>query len=162
MDVSVAACRRAARSHLRTAAVVADVWRPLPLHDHVADLIMVMFAPRNFSEFARVLRPQGRVVVVTPEPDHLLELVDALELMSVEPDKTIRLRRDAETWFEISDRIPVRRTVRLDRDELRAVVLMGPNAFHRSDAAVEESLNHLADSDVTASCMVTEFRIHPA
>lgn len=161
VDVSAVACRRAARSHRRAASVVADVWRSLPLGDHVADLIMVVFAPRNFAEFARVLRPGGRVVVVTPEPDHLHELVHALDLMTVEQDKTERLRRGAEEWFDVIDQEAVRRTVRLNRDELRAVVLMGPNAFHLGGTAVDPALDRLANSDVSVSCLITELRRHP-
>src|SRR5205085_2362216 len=77
----------AARAHPRALAVVADAWRRLPVRNGVLDRVLVTFAPRNGPETARVLRPDGRLVVVTPAPDHLRELVGALGLLRVDPDK---------------------------------------------------------------------------
>ena len=47
----------------RAAAVVADSWARLPVRDGVLDRVLVVFAPRNGPEIARVLRPEGRLVV---------------------------------------------------------------------------------------------------
>ena len=63
-----AAVRRAARAHPRAGAAVCDVWRGLPVADACADVVLDVFAPRNGAEFHRVLRPDGRLVVVTPTP----------------------------------------------------------------------------------------------
>src|SRR5689334_18866545 len=52
VDVSTAAARRAARAHPRLGAVVADVWRKLPVADACLDLVVSNFAPRNPPEFA--------------------------------------------------------------------------------------------------------------
>ena len=52
--------------------------------------------PRNGPEIARVLRPGGRLVVVTPAPDHLAELVGPLGLLRVDPDKAARLAASLE------------------------------------------------------------------
>ena len=46
--------------------VVLDLWRPLPIRDDTVDVALNVFAPRNGGEFARVLRPDGRLVVVVP------------------------------------------------------------------------------------------------
>ena len=43
-----------------------DVFRPFPLADGVADVVLDVFAPRNPAEFHRVLRPTGRLIVVRP------------------------------------------------------------------------------------------------
>src|SRR3954453_17777493 len=75
LDVSKPALRRAAKAHPRAAAVLADLWRPLPVADQAASVILDVFAPRNGAEFRRVLRPDGKLLVVTPGPDHLGELV---------------------------------------------------------------------------------------
>ncbi len=85
LDVSKPALRRAARVHERAGAVRADAWRRLPLADHDTAVLLDVFAPRNGAEFHRVLRPDGRLLVVTPEPDHLAELVDALGLLERRP-----------------------------------------------------------------------------
>src|SRR5690606_6340959 len=54
LDISKHAIKRAARAHPRIGAVVADVWRPIPIRDGRAALVMNAFAPRNGPEFARI------------------------------------------------------------------------------------------------------------
>jgi 23S rRNA (guanine745-N1)-methyltransferase len=80
LDLSKHALRRAARAHPRIAAVACDAWRPLPVRDSVAGLVLSVFAPRNGPEIARVLRPGGALLVVTPTERHLAELVEQLGL----------------------------------------------------------------------------------
>ena len=52
--------------------LLAPVWPP-QLLAKPGDRVLVVFAPRNGPEIARVLRPVGRLVVVTPAADHLTE-----------------------------------------------------------------------------------------
>lgn len=49
---------------------VASVY-DLPVADASIDLALSVFAPLHSPEFERVLRPGGRLVTVTPGPDHL-------------------------------------------------------------------------------------------
>ena len=97
LDSSPYAARRAARAHPRAMAVVADTWARLPVRDGAVDRVLVVFAPRNGPEIARVLDPDGRLVVVTPAADHLGELVGPLGLLRVDPDKAARLAGFAGT-----------------------------------------------------------------
>jgi 23S rRNA (guanine745-N1)-methyltransferase len=132
-DVSKHAVRRAARVHPRAGAFVADVWRPLPIKDGVADVVIDVFAPRNGPEFRRILRPGGAAVVVTPARDHLSPLVEELGLLSVDEEKDRRLARGMEGFTEAG-----RRTIAFDMalgaGEIAQVVGMGPSAWH-ADAA---------------------------
>lgn len=142
LDVSVPACRRAARVHDRLGAVVADTWQDLPLRDRAVDVVWSVFAPRNFGEFTRVLRPGGRVLVVTPLPTHLIELRDAFGLLGIEEDKDARLRGAAaplvpagqqDVIFELS----------LGVAALTDLVGMGPNAFHTGETALAQAIESL-------------------
>lgn len=91
LDVSKPALRRAARAHPRAAAALADTWQRLPLADASTAVLLNVFAPRNGPEFHRVLDPAGSLLVVTPDTDHLTELVGALDLLRVDPDKADRV-----------------------------------------------------------------------
>lgn len=136
LDASKPALRRAARAHPRAAAALCDVWRPLPLADHETAVVLDVFAPRNGDEFHRVLRDDGVLIVVTPAPDHLATLVDALGLLKVDPAKDDRLAASLDAHFALADRRELRRELRLDRDEVAAVVGMGPSAWHRDPATL--------------------------
>jgi 23S rRNA (guanine745-N1)-methyltransferase len=130
VDVSRYALRRAARCHSRAAAARADAWAGLPLADRSVSLLLDVFAPRQGSEFARVLRPDGLLLVVTPEPDHLTELVDALDLLRVDPSKEDRLAAGLAGWFTQVSSTVLRRRLSLDHTAIRALVGMGPSAWH--------------------------------
>jgi 23S rRNA (guanine745-N1)-methyltransferase len=159
LDSSPYAARRAARAHPRAVAVVADTWARLPVRDGVVDRVLVVFAPRSGPEIARVLRPDGRLIVVTPAADHLGELVGPLGLLRVDPDKAARLAATLEPWL-----VPVRATVHRERLTLprpAAVALlgMGPHARHTTRAAIEHKLAGLPDPvPVTVSVDVTTYR----
>lgn len=128
-DVSPAAMKRAASSGL--AAVVADTWAGLPLADGCLDAVLCVFAPRNPPEFARVLKPGGRVVVVTPGAGHLQQARDRLGLLGVEPDKAGHLAASfGAAGFRLARQSQVAYQIHCSGEQLADLVEMGPNAFH--------------------------------
>lgn len=129
LDASKAALRRAARAHPRIGAVGCDVWHGLPVADQAAVAVLNVFAPRNGAEFRRVLAPGGRLLVVTPNPDHLRELVAGLGLLTVDEDKPGRLARSLDPWFSRMAAREIRAVRPLSRAGVRAAVLMGPSAW---------------------------------
>ncbi|GII80704.1 rRNA (guanine-N1)-methyltransferase [Sphaerisporangium rufum] len=159
LDVSKHALRRAARAHPRIGAVAADVWRPLPLRDARADVLLDVFAPRNGPEFARVLRPGGTLVVVTPTPRHLAPLVGDLGLLSVDQDKDRRVEESLGGDFVPAGATVVESEMRLDHRAVAAAAAMGPSAWHTDPDALGRRISRLADPvGVTMSCRVALFR----
>lgn len=154
LDVSTAAARRAARAHPRVGAVVADAWGSLPVADGCLGAALVAFAPRAGGELGRVLRLGGRLMVLVPGPDHLVELRSALGLLDVDPRKSERLTATLGAAFVPVDERTVRWTTTLDRSDVRDLVLMGPNARHRA-GDLDQRLTALpARVQVTASGVV--------
>ncbi len=143
LDVSRYAARRAARAHPRAMAVVADTWAGLPVREASVDRVLVVFAPRNGPETARVLRPDGRLVVLTPAADHLAELVGPLGLLAVDPAKAGRLAGSLEPHLARLAVTTHREVLTLDRPAVRVLVGMGPHARHLSAAAVDAALAEL-------------------
>ncbi len=130
IDVSKAALRRAARAHPRVGAVVGDAWRGLPVGDRAASVLLNVFAPRNGPEFARLLAPDGVLVVVTPTVDHLAELVRVLGLLTVDPGKEERLATSLAPWFvERATRV-CEKSLLLRRTDVATLIGMGPSAWH--------------------------------
>ncbi len=154
LDVSKPALRRAARADPRISAALADTWQGLPVADGAAGLVLNVFAPRNGAEFRRVLRPDGRLLVVTPEPDHLRELVAALGLLTVDPDKPEKIARSLGGHFTEAATSTHTAVLTLGRAETAALIGMGPSAWHgRADpGALPER------TTVTAAVRVSTWR----
>lgn len=130
LDISVAAARRAAKAHPRAASVVADTWAGLPVRTGVADMVTCLFAPRNLAEFARVLVPGGRLVVVTPDAEHLASVRERHGLLGIEADKDDRLLRAASGHVDLVERRRVRAPLDASAELVADLIAMGPNAFH--------------------------------
>jgi 23S rRNA (guanine745-N1)-methyltransferase len=132
-DRSPTAVRMAARAVTRSTGVVLDLWRPLPIRDASADLILNVFAPRNPAEFARVLRRSGLLVVVVPTGSHLTELRASGALLDVPSGKDEQVRDVLGSAGLIqvgAERVQYRATV--DASQRDALIGMGPSAHHRS------------------------------
>jgi len=159
LDASRPALRRAARAHERIAAVACDVWLALPIQDACADLAINVFAPRNGPEIARVLAPAGALVVVTPTPRHLRELVDALDLLGVDADKQERLHAALAPQLRSVRRRELELEMTLDREQLHALIAMGPSAHHVDSLLLAERIAQMpASVTVSASLVVETFR----
>ncbi|MFC1418617.1 putative RNA methyltransferase [Streptacidiphilus cavernicola] len=158
LDISKFALRRAARAHPRAGAVVCDAWRPLPLRDGVADLVLNVFAPRNGPEIRRVLRPGGSLLVVSPTPRHLTELVRELGLLGVDDRKPERLAATLGPYLEPAGDSEHTFPLLLDHAAVRTVAGMGPSAWHTDQDALAERIGALPDLvPVTASVTLSRF-----
>ena len=152
LDLSKHALRRAARAHPRIAAVACDAWRPLPVCDSVAAVVLSVFAPRNGPEIARVLRPGGALAVVTPTGRHLTELITALRLLTVDERKEERLSATFDAHLDLERRVEHEWTLDLAAADVANVVAMGPSARH---VAPGETGSRTA---VTASLAISIYR----
>ncbi|HEX4223316.1 MAG TPA: rRNA (guanine-N1)-methyltransferase [Pseudonocardiaceae bacterium] len=133
LDLSAVALRRAARAHPRIGAVVWDIWRPWPVRDGCAGLVLNVFAPRNGAEFRRVLRADGALLVVTPGPAHLAELGPEFGMLTVDPDKDRRLAASLDEHFAPTARETLTVPLTLTAQDAAHLVRMGPSAHHLTD-----------------------------
>jgi 23S rRNA (guanine745-N1)-methyltransferase len=136
-DIARTAAQRAARQWRELAFAVADVWAEWPVRDEAADLVLSIFAPKNFAEMSRVLRPGGWLALVYPGPNHLAELVDRFGLLQQHAGKTGRYAEATQRWVGPSTTVRLVHPVRLDRESVRHAVLMGPNARHVAASALD-------------------------
>lgn len=136
IDLARDAVRMAARDHKELAFAVADVWSDWPVGSAAADLVINVFAPKNFAQMARTLRPGGRLAVAYAGRDHLIELREMLGLMDPHPGKRASYRHQMQRIGAgiLHDRL--RQSVQMSHAQALDLILMGPNARHVSAAGI--------------------------
>jgi 23S rRNA (guanine745-N1)-methyltransferase len=158
LDASKFALRRAARAHPRIGAVACDVWRGLPVADGSAGLLLNVFAPRNGPEFHRVLAPGGRLLVITPTPQHLQELVGALDLLTVDGQKQERLSRTLGPGFAPVSERHLTSTPLMSHAGVLGLVQMGPSAWQADPEELQSRVARLPGSlPVTVSVTLSAY-----
>ena len=160
IDVSVPAAKLLAKCHPKVGAVVADAWTRLPIHDESVDAIAVVFAPRNASEFARILKPHGEVIVVTPNEGHLSELRAPLGIIDVEKGKIDRMIAQASGHLvPVTKPTTIEFEMTLDQDSIATQIGMSPSARHIHPDILSERIATLDDTRVvTARASVTRLK----
>jgi 23S rRNA (guanine745-N1)-methyltransferase len=153
----VRALRSVARAHERAAAATWDVFRPFPLADDVADVVLNVFAPRNPAEFYRVLRPAGRLIVVRPTARHLAELRGRVPAMvTIDPAKEQRLHGTLDPYFEAVVTERVEYSMAPIGPEALDLVGMTPSARHLSPTELDDG--GLLRDRLTVSVLTTAYK----
>jgi 23S rRNA (guanine745-N1)-methyltransferase len=128
IDVSKDAANFCAKRHPEIAFAVADIWRDWPVRDACIDVVLSIFAPKNFPEAARVLRPGGILAVAFPGPDHLIELRRAYDLLDLGEGKTETYAAGMAEAIAVPVHHRQYTDVKLPEEDVTRVILMGPNA----------------------------------
>ena len=117
IDISVPAIDAAARRYPECEWIVANADRVVPYADRSFSIVLSITARMNSSEFRRVLREDGHLVVAVPAPEDLIELRGA---------GRDRGPRTIETFvhdFTLVDRHRVTTTIDLDAAAVHDVLL---------------------------------------
>lgn len=161
IDLSKFGARAVARAEPAAGAVVADVWRDLPVRTAVADVALSVFAPRNPDETARILRPGGGLLVVVPETGHLAEIIEGMGMLARQPDKDDRLAAALADRFELVEQHRVDWQRDADAALIADLAAMGPSAFHHSPQEITDAARRLAAGTpvpVTGAVRVAVYR----
>lgn len=162
LDISKFALRRAARRNPQALNVVWDLWRELPLGAGTADVVLVVFAPRNAAEFARILKPGGSLVVVTPLPGHLAEIAREAGMLGIQDGKEEALAASLSGDFTSEGSAELHVPLELGAADVGNVALMGPAGHHLDEVALGERLAALpATTRATAAFRISVFRPLP-
>ena len=97
----------------------------LPLASSSVDIVSSMFSPLPILEMARVLKPEGFVLVVTPAPTHLWTMREGLfdEVQAHEPDKFLA---GFDQLFTLHSRSEVSFPLTLSNAALKDLLCMTP------------------------------------
>lgn len=101
----------------------------------------MVFAPRNPGEFARVLRPAGRLIVVTPRTGHLAELAARTGMLAIEEGKDARLAAAMAAHFDLESAADIDIPLSLTLQQATDLAFMGPAGHHLDRDAIAARLS---------------------
>ncbi|MEP4546939.1 MAG: putative RNA methyltransferase [Saccharospirillum sp.] len=126
LDVSKWAVLSAAKQYPASTWVVGTNAH-IPVPDSSLDRVLCVFGFPVFDEFARVLKPGGRLIMVDPGPDHLRELRDIIYPSVTE--RPAGERAVPESFQEVS-RETVRETIVLESgSNISDLLVMTPHLY---------------------------------
>jgi 23S rRNA (guanine745-N1)-methyltransferase len=117
VDISVPGIEAAARRYPECEWIVANADRFVPFADRSFSIVMSITARMNESEFRRVLRDDGRLLVALPAPD------DLIELRGSGHDRTARTVQTFARDFTLVDQRRVTTAADLDAAAVHDVLL---------------------------------------
>jgi 23S rRNA (guanine745-N1)-methyltransferase len=117
VDIAVPAIEAAARRYPECQWIVANADRFVPFADHSFSTVMSITARMNASEFRRVVRDDGRLLIALPSPD------DLIELRGSGRDRTARTIQDFAPAFTLVDQRRVTTRANIDADSVHDVLL---------------------------------------
>jgi 23S rRNA (guanine745-N1)-methyltransferase len=117
IDISVPAIEAAARRYPECEWIVANADRFVPYTDCSFSFVMSITARMNASEFRRVLRDDGRLLIGLPSPD------DLIELRGSGRDRTVRTIQAFSHDFMLVDQRRATTTADLDAAAVHDVLL---------------------------------------
>ncbi len=154
-DLSADAVETSARRHRDVAWCVANCDRVLPLRSASVDLVLSVDARRPRDEIARVLKPNGFVLVAVPGAGDLRELRAATLEDARDLPGLARVVQEFDGVFELVDRRESAETFEFDAEALRDLSLATyRNARRRED----EKLAALGSLRVTIAHEMGLFR----
>jgi 23S rRNA (guanine745-N1)-methyltransferase len=153
-DLSVEAVRLAARLLGPTATCVVAGVGDIPVLDRSCDVVTSVMSPTHQSEFLRVIRPGGHVVVVTPGADHLDGLRSTLYRDYRPHDEDVPLA----SHLPVVDAVRCREPIVLEGADVERVWGMTPYRWNAPAEGVER-LRRLDRLEVTVSFVVTTLRV---
>lgn len=145
LDLSKDAIRLAARGGGPILWTVGDLTR-IPLKDVSVDVILNLFSPAHYAEFARVLKPDGLLLKLVPQEGYLHEI------RSLMGDRLRRERYSNEAVvshlnerFRLLERIRITDTYPVTAEQAEDFLLMTPLTF----GAAPETLDVSALKEIT-------------
>lgn len=136
IDIAKPAVIAATRRNRRLTWLVASNNNPALLPQSV-DMVFCMFGFPVYDAFRHILRPEGKLILVDPGPDHLRQLREVIypEVRSSPPPSTAKAQ---QAGFELIDTHSLRYdTAELNREQIADLLVMTPHLYRAPKAGKE-------------------------
>ncbi len=128
----------------------------LPVLDHSIDICTSLFSPIPQQEILRVLKSKAYLLVVTPAPQHLYAMREAL-FDEVKPHDPQKFVEQLQADFELIEQPIVESDFILNQQQLKNLIAMTPYAY-KAKADKRLALEHQQQTTLKASFQIYLFQ----
>ncbi|QTL35079.1 23S rRNA (guanine(745)-N(1))-methyltransferase [Pseudoalteromonas viridis] len=151
VDISKPAIRYAAKRYPQVHFSVASI-KDTPFVAAQADVLLSVFAPVFADEMARLLKPQGQLLVVSPGPKHLYELKT-----HIYDEVRLHDAPDCPPGFVEAEQTHLEQTQQVPTDVIKHLIKMTPFAWKFKESHYE-TLEQACHHEVTFSFLITRYQ----
>lgn len=142
VDISKEGIKLAAKTYRHSMWFVGNLAQS-PLADQSCPFILNIFAPANYVDFHRILKPDGLFVKVVPRSNYFKELREILfehtDKKHYKNDKTVSLFKQQ---FHLLDQIPLSYSIELNQAQLLNLIRMSPLAWNLKKEQRDAMISH--------------------
>ncbi len=149
LDISKEAILQASKRNKNITWVVGTNRQP-PLAEASIDLILCVFGFVSFDGFAKILKPNGKVVLVDPGNEHLKEL---RELIYEKVNRTELTDIDTEQFSIVDSQSCKFKTGNIDNENIKNLLNMTPHLFRASKEG-KLAASKLTELDLTVDVVI--------
>lgn len=152
IDLSKTGLKIASKKDKNTTYLLNSIFHN-PLEDKCADYVITIFAPVAKEEIYRLLKDEGRFILVKPDTDHLFELKKVLydnPYLNEVDDIPI-------PKMEIEKEIKIKENRLLDHEDLMNLFMMTPY-FNTTSALDKQKLDNINQLEITFSFIIDVYK----
>lgn len=151
IDISKDSIKLASKKQDDCLYIVAST-RALPIEDASVDIIINNFAPADESEFLRVLKSGGKIIKITPAPQHLIGLKQKLFENVIIKDNSKKFEN-----FSIIKDYTLEYDITVNKDDIMNLFRMTPFCYKTSPNDINKLLS-LESLDTKVSFNITIYK----
>jgi 23S rRNA (guanine745-N1)-methyltransferase len=126
MDIAKEAIRMAAKKYTDILFLVGNIGKRFPMKNDSVHVLLNIFAPRNPSEFARIIHALGIVIIVIPAPNHLSNLRLQLGQDKIKEDKDNQVIENFKENFTLINKKELHYDIIFSQQDLLSLIKMTP------------------------------------
>jgi 23S rRNA (guanine745-N1)-methyltransferase len=155
IDISKDGVKEAAKNNKNVLYTVGTN-NKLPYLSNSADIIYAVFSPIKIGECIRVLKPNGHLITVSPNTNHLMELKELVYDEII--DKDYEVNEIEEPNVEKVSKVIVKDKVHITNGDLFNLFMMTPH-FWKTGLGMKEKIEQINEFYVSIDVVISLYKI---
>lgn len=147
LDISKDAIIQASKRNKQISWLVGTNRRP-PIEDASVDIILCLFGFLSLDAFNKVLKPDGKIIIVDPGPEHLKELREIIYPEIKKSDKSNTSQNEIKGFSLLKSEAVTFKAKITNNEKINQLLIMTPH-FYRASKEGKQKAANLNKLDIT-------------